>query len=392
MKNILILTPTLELGGGAEKVAASLANVLSENCNVFVATFYRNDAEYSLDENITRVNHNESVGKNKLSKIKTFVKRIFFIKNIIFKNNITETISFQEEANNTLLLTTTLFGDISKTYPCIHTSKITKLKRKVLYKLLNQSTKTIVISKQMKKNYSQMGVNNTELIYNLFPVNDFIRLSSAGNWDETIETIWENSSHKFVSVGRLIYPKAQWHLIKSFSVFVVKYPDARLFIFGQGGYQKELESLIINLDLQENIFLLGLKENIFPYIKKADALLMSSYYEGLPTAIIESLAMATPVLSTDCISGPREILAPDVDIDTVLKYPFITKHGVLVETFKENVNFTTEINATEKQYAVAIEKIITIDFNKKSLYSRALDFDTKNIVTQWKKLLTCDKT
>lgn len=56
------------------------------------------------------------------------------------------------------------------------------------------------------------------------------------------------------------------------------------------------------------MFFLGFKSNPYKYIANCDLLVLSSLYEGLPNVIIESIAIGTPVVATDCLSGPREIL------------------------------------------------------------------------------------
>jgi glycosyltransferase involved in cell wall biosynthesis len=71
---------------------------------------------------------------------------------------------------------------------------------------------------------------------------------------------------------------------------------------------KELEKMIKIRDLENKIIITGFKRNPYPYIKNAKGLILSSEREGLPTVLIESLILNTPIVSTNCISGPSEIL------------------------------------------------------------------------------------
>jgi glycosyltransferase involved in cell wall biosynthesis len=84
--------------------------------------------------------------------------------------------------------------------------------------------------------------------------------------------------------------------------------SARLMIIGDGRRRRELEALITALGLEEDVSLHRFVENPFPYFLRAKLLVLSSTYEGLPTVLIEALALGTPIVATDCPSGPREIL------------------------------------------------------------------------------------
>lgn len=81
-----------------------------------------------------------------------------------------------------------------------------------------------------------------------------------------------------------------------------------LVIIGVGAAWSSINEKIEELNIQDNVFLLGHKENPYPYMRRASALLLSSDYEGFSLVIAEALACGTPVISTDCPSGPREIL------------------------------------------------------------------------------------
>ncbi|ARA71001.1 glycosyltransferase [Pasteurella multocida] len=82
----------------------------------------------------------------------------------------------------------------------------------------------------------------------------------------------------------------------------------KLYIVGDGECREKLEKQIESLNLQEDCFLLGNKDNPYPLIKNAKLFLHTSLKEGLPTVILESMACGTPVISMDCPTGPKEIL------------------------------------------------------------------------------------
>ncbi len=82
----------------------------------------------------------------------------------------------------------------------------------------------------------------------------------------------------------------------------------QLLLAGKGKLKSSIERLIIELGLEEKVVLLGFSENTFPYVKHANFQVLTSDWEGCPLVIPEALALGTPVISTDCQSGPKEML------------------------------------------------------------------------------------
>ena len=132
-----------------------------------------------------------------------------------------------------------------------------------------------------------------------------------------------------VAMGRLSEQKGFCHLIRAFSAVRRSIPDARLIILGEGEQRTELESLISELDAETYIHLIGTRRNPFPFLAKADLFVLSSLWEGFPNAVLEALAVGTPVLANDCLSGPREILAPGTGLDQKTRTEK-AKYGVLI--------------------------------------------------------------
>ncbi len=110
-----------------------------------------------------------------------------------------------------------------------------------------------------------------------------------------------------LGVGRLTVQKDFPTLIRAFAKVRATRP-ARLVVLGEGRQRTKLEQLIRELGLEADVALVGRVENPFAWMSIASVFVLSSAWEGLPGVVIEALACGCPVVSTDCPSGPREIL------------------------------------------------------------------------------------
>lgn len=111
-----------------------------------------------------------------------------------------------------------------------------------------------------------------------------------------------------LGVGRLRRQKDFPTLIRAFDR-VRRQHDCRLIILGEGKERSTLENIVRNLSLENHVSLPGFAPNPFSYMRRAAVFVMSSAWEGFGNVLVEALAVGVPVISTDCPSGPREILA-----------------------------------------------------------------------------------
>lgn len=120
---------------------------------------------------------------------------------------------------------------------------------------------------------------------------------------------WFTASSPPVILGAgYLYPWKDFAtLIKAFAI-VRAHRLARLVIIGEGEGRHMLETLVHDLKLDNDVALIGFVDNPYAYMKRSRVFVLSSIREGLPTVLIEAMACGTPVVSTDCPSGPAEIL------------------------------------------------------------------------------------
>jgi len=154
-------------------------------------------------------------------------------------------------------------------------------------------------------NWVGVPTDKVRVIYNPIVTPDMFRKA-----EEPLHHPWFQSGQPPVvlGVGRLTTAKDFPTLLRAFALVRAQRP-ARLMILGEGELCTELEHLAARLGIAEDFALPGFVQNPYPYLKRAAVFVLSSRWEGLPTVLVEALALGTPVVSTDCPSGPREILA-----------------------------------------------------------------------------------
>lgn len=130
--------------------------------------------------------------------------------------------------------------------------------------------------------------------------------------EKVTEFAFDPSKRYLVTVGRLIPLKQYDDVIRVLSLLP---SDVELLMVGDdGGEQSKLAALAHELGMAKRVHWMGQVRNPFKFVARCDLFVSSSRTEGFPNVLIEAMLCRTPVVSSDCISGPREILAPDTDI------------------------------------------------------------------------------
>ncbi len=124
---------------------------------------------------------------------------------------------------------------------------------------------------------------------------------------EASEEAFFNGSPIFINIGRMSVEKDQAKLIRAFAPVAQQIPATRLLILGDGFLRLNLMTLIKELHLENNVFLLGQKENPYPWLAKADCFVLSSNHEGQPMVLLEAMALNKPIIATD-ITATRGML------------------------------------------------------------------------------------
>jgi glycosyltransferase involved in cell wall biosynthesis len=115
------------------------------------------------------------------------------------------------------------------------------------------------------------------------------------------------------AMGRLVPLKRFGDLIEAFAFVAASRSDLDLVVLGEGPGRGPLEALATGLGISDRVFFPGFAVNPYRLLGASSAFVLASETEGFPNALVEALALGIPVISTDCVSGPREILAPGTD-------------------------------------------------------------------------------
>lgn len=263
--------------------------------------------------------------------------------------------------------------------------------RKKLKKEYSKSDKIIAVSEQCRNdllNAFGLSVHQVTTIYNPYRINHIVTEGSQ-NVETEEETLFEDGK-TVISVGRFSDQKAFWRLIKAIAEVKKTIPDVKLVLLGKeergSKHTQLLTSLINHYQLENNVFLLGFKGNPYAYIKKSRLFVLCSKYEGFPNALTEAMCLGIPVVSIDCLSGPREILAPELDVNTPLTDPLKASYGVLVPQYPAPEH-EKQIVEHDRLLASAICEILENEslhrYYNEAATTRAQDFEAGIIAQQW---------
>ena len=251
----------------------------------------------------------------------------------------------------------------------------------VLAKLFGMKSRTIISERAMPSLQHKSGLQgfiNRFLIKHLYRLSDLVIANSLGNSYDLKESFniknvitisnpididkinslskvnikLKNDKFTIITIGRLDSGKNHKLLINA-----IRDIDVYLYIIGEGVLKLELEKLIKDIGVENKVFLLGRIANPYAYLSKSDCFIFTSNYEGFPNVLLEALACALPVISTDCLSGPREILSSSNHIDKQLTNGIeLVEYGILssvndVNALAKAINLMKEDDILRKQYS-----------------------------------------
>jgi len=297
MKKLVIFIPSIE-SGGVEKNLLYIIEFLSrKNLDIYIVTANRDKKKY-FNKNIKFLCPTTSYW-NKSSRL---VKTIICLKIIFTQLPKNSTSFFSFQSNIAAIILSKLFG--FKIIIRLNTSInkyldgfIKKFFFKIIYSL---SDKIIVNSSFFKKDLKK--ILNLDSIQISNPI-DLKKIKKKNiNYFKGFKGI------KILSIGRLTDQKNQIIILKALNILRINKIKFKFCLIGKGYKLNELKQYVKNKRLTNYVKFAGYKKDAFRYINSSNLFILSSKFEGLPNVIIEAQSQNIPIISSDCPTGPKEIL------------------------------------------------------------------------------------
>jgi len=344
-KKLIIFIPSVE-GGGVEKNFFIISNYLATKLDKVILITAENNLSKKI-KNIEIVYPRSNFWRKK-ARFRKYIICVFLLIKILLKNRNILVLTFQ--ANLYAILVCKLFGikiiSRSNSSPSGWSKNFIK---NYIYKIgLNLADMIIVNSiefkKEMKKKFSVRAIQ----IYNPLNKLEIIRLSK-----KKVGNIFPKKVLKIISVGRLVDQKSQITLLKAINKIKSLY-ELRVILIGRGVDYHKIKNYIKMKKLSKLVKVFY-TSNPFPYIKQADLFILSSKYEGLPNVLLESIALKKMVISSDCPTGPKEILLNG-------KAGLLFKVGNSTDLSKKIIFFIKNKTKCKKMLNTSIKKLDRFDY------------------------------
>ena len=286
--------------GGAQRVVSLLCNGISDLGHDVLLVLYENRTEYDyyLSEKVKVV-----VLPNRKKNENTLIAAIN--KLVVLRQNVS---SFEPDVIVPFLSDPTLAIYLA--------TRFSKFSSRIITTVRNNPK---IFPKQRKyrwRNNILMALNKACFFQNIEQRDYFPKFIQKKSFvlpnpvsDELMNSVRsETDIYKIITLGRLSEQKNQKMLIKAVALLVPKYKQLSLDIYGDGSLKEELQKMIDSLQMTEHIRLCGLTNDVKSVLLNHGLFVMTSNYEGMPNALIEAMATGMPCISTNCPTGPSDLI------------------------------------------------------------------------------------
>jgi glycosyltransferase involved in cell wall biosynthesis len=391
-ETVFLLINSLECGG-AERVFSNLSRALETEYNLYLILLYRQtDEDYPAGGQIIVLDDGKK--RSRLGQMLFFKKELEkYAKR------------YRPQCIVSSLLNACLCNMLANT----HTKKIISIrnflkkqfkgvKRPIweffFKRIFVRADITVSVSEQMKRDLIQsygFKPEKSMVIYNPYNIRE-IEAAAAQPIEDEYASLF---SHRvIITLGNLGRQKGHCHLIRAFAEVKKTVGDIRLVMIGKDSnveFAERLRQLAADLRIADDAVFLGYRSNPHRYLSRAAIFVFPSLYEGFPNALVEAMVCGLPVISADCKTGPREILAPGTDgtvVDTIEE----CEYGMLVPAAKTDwLDAKEPLTEDEILLSKAMETLLA-DTAKRERYAqksreRGNMFAMGRIIGGWKEIL-----
>lgn len=294
---ILFVVPSFS-NGGAERVVSVLASNLADNgIDTYCLVYHKAKFEYSHSKNL-KVQYLTEKGEN-YYKTLSMRKKLKIIRQIILQIKPNYIIPFLPQVGFHVFLAT--FGYKYKIVQTVRNNPRTDPETK--YERIIRNVMIAFSWRSFVQNVEQ---------FNYFP--SFIRKKMAIIPNPISDVFFECDHYyrenikEIISIGRLSIQKNFNLFINAAKIISQNYPNIHFSIYGDGPLKEELQKKIKDNNLESTVTLQGRTNNVQKVLNETDVFIMTSNYEGMPNALLEAMAAGVPCISTDCPTGPADII------------------------------------------------------------------------------------
>lgn len=326
-RDLIFFCPSIE-EGGVEKNLINICNNLSNDFNISLLTANSNKKNL-FKKKINFISPQSNFYNNKSRIFKLLICSFLFMKYSLNKKILI--FSFQANIGAIILglLTRSKVVIRSNTSPGIYANNF--IKRTIMKFFYNLSDEIVVNSKEFKNEFKKYFNLESTNIFNLLEDTKILKKHSKSKLNFSFFDKFKNYL-KIISVGRLVDQKDHLTILKA--IKLNKKKKIKFLLIGKGELKTKLFEFIKKNQMLDKVKIIGFQKNIYPFYKKADLFILSSKYEGLPNVLLEAVRMGLPVFSSNCKTGPKEILK-DYKYSKIFKVSDYNGLSLLIKKFKK---------------------------------------------------------
>lgn len=352
-KNLILFMPSID-GGGVEKNLIIIANYLIKKFSKLTIITYDTKFSAKFNKKIKIISYKKNSNGTK-KYFKYFVCLILLIQEFIKENKVL-VVSFQ--ANIYVLFLSIFFRYKtivrSNSAPTGWSKSI--IKKKIFKHFFSYAKEVIVNSHEFKKLVDKEFKTNCKVIYNPLNKKEILNLSKKRLLNFNF---FKNKKKciNIINVARFTDQKDHLTLLRALNN-VKKRINFKLLIIGYGVNKKIIIDFIKKNNLSKKMKVMNFQQNPYKYINKSDVFILTSIYEGLPNVLLEAMALKKIIISSDCPTGPKEILNNG-------KYGIIFKTKSVKDLEKKILNL--KYYKTDKMKKLGYDSLKRFDYEKCNL-------------------------
>ena len=344
--------------GGAQRVISVVTSALAEKGHdVSLLLFSRNEKEYPINDKVKI----SSMCDSYADYCKTSsMERVRFVRKYLKELKPQAAVGFIEGGYALYLSSSGMrFAKVASAR--VDPKRLMQAKglRAMINRMWFRSASAVVMQTKAQVDHVPQGIAKRSIVI-ANPVSDRALAIKKQDYD---------TCRRFVMAGRLATQKNYPMVFEAVQRVKQTYPDVHVDIFGQGEEESQLKAMLHEMALEENVTLRGWTEDTVGEYAAHDAYILSSDFEGLPNALMEAMAVGLPCISTDCDTGPADLIT---DGENGYLIPVNDAAALADRMIK-----LMDMSAEERKH-----------MGESARHNLSENFNSERITEQWEQLLT----